>query len=365
MAAGAGEDRPRPKEPTPEQLRAIKAAAEKYISEKRETISAKGKTANSYESSRIEAVTSVLAYANQGLGLQAGENLASYEEQRGKVHTEMSRGKSEEVRDAYEALAEGKDAVDVQVDRITNVYQPKLKLTDENGTLEAQKDIFTAFDDVDKVMVGGTGISDREFASLGVMAAIDKDIAGKLVTYRSNPVELDKGDPLIAAEGVATSYMGEFGRTDPRIADELLENVVNKARTTAHDAVIKYRNGDKAPLAKLIGKGVQSTLDNMAHKMNDDDRKKGMEGDQRAFNRLMFTAVDLAKRDPQLMKLAEKQGLTQKNLKRVEGLRRMDELQHMAENAEKKLKAGNLTAAEKEACVDSMLCLNAMDTATM
>ena len=357
--------------PTREQLLAIKEAAERYKTEKQQNIGNRERPANDYEKNRIDAVEQVLAYANEGLGLPAADNSKERAHREYKVFSQempekLSEGASPEAREAREELLGGRDKTDYRVDKIVQHYQPTPVLDEESissggYTREQFKKLSKL--DVTGLRIQGDQISNREFAALGVLATLDANIGGKYIAQGKKMVKVEEPNKLFAAEN-STFTVTELGRSGGARdgCGAAFEQVDNKARKTAHNALKAYQSGDKEPLAKLIANGVTTTLDYMAHDV--EATKFAMTDDQRGFNRMMLTALDAAKRDPQLMQIAEQNGLTKEHLKKAEALRRMDTLQHMAEQAEKKLKQGDLTPTQKEVCMDSMLCMNTMLTAT-
>ena len=333
-------------EPTREQLLAVKEAAERYKFEKEETIRDREKPMNEYEESRINAVKEVLIYANEGLGLSAADN------QREAMNAQLAKG----------------DSVQDGVNQIVQHYQPKPEL--HQASLEGKAYTQEQFNkletlDVKGMKLAGEPISDREFATVSIMAMMTKDVGGKYVTVGAGPVEVAEADrdPIFAAANSSAYVMDLGNKGGARANCGLTFGVNNEARKVAHNAIKAYQEGDKAPLAKLIGEGVKNTVALSSH-FSTNDKTVSMTRDQRLLDQFVFGAVDMVERDPQLMELASKQGLTKETLKKVEGLRRMENVQRMATTAKEKLKQGNLTKTEKEVCVTAVLRWKAMDTAS-
>ena len=339
------------KAPTPEQLRAVKEAAERYKFEKEENIRDREKPANDYERARIDAVTQVLAFANEGLGLPATDN------QMEAVYEDLDIGQKD----------------DLGVQRIVEHYQPIPKV-DPNSVGDLKKGAsYTQeeFDrleklDVSKMRFIGKPIADKDFAAVSILATISKDVGGK---YTMNPdlgvapVEVEHPDIMLAVANISP-YVLDIGNTDKvRMGcSKSFGEINNVGRKKAYEAFGKYQNGDKEPLAQLIGEGVKNMLELNGNFQPGKNKGQSLSRDQRMFHQFLVAASNMAKQDPELMALAEKHGLTQNTLKTVEGLDRMGKIQRMATRAGEKLMNNEaLSKIEKEACITSILRWKSMD----
>lgn len=330
-----------------EALETLSTEAEKYDREKDALY--KTRKASPYEQGRHDAVKAVLQFAKGRMGLTEAE----HETRRAAVTVE----------DRHRFLAQdGKPVSHMVEDKVVDIYRPDPKFSEKEtkgadpGYTQEQFDSLTVIEN--DYRVGNGMVTDEEFASLGVLATLDKNIGGKETWSSRGKFEIEPDQEV--AVGNISHYVMDLGQNGEKVRAESGQDfagVTNVARLQAKKALDAYQKGDKKPLAKLIGHGVDTVVNQLSH-APDKAETYMRNQDNDALNRFVFRAVDLAKRDPELSRLAEKQGMTKDNLRRVEGLRRLDKMACMSIAAQEKLRQGGLSPEEKAECVDAVLRFN-------
>ena len=238
--------------------------------------------------------------------------------------------------------------------------------------------------DIKGLNVGGTQITDREFASLALCAGSDPKIgveAQKVAKDPASAIQTIKDDGFTqeeAEEMVTDSIREMYGCSLMRLRADtgnFFEPAVEPARQKAKDALIAYQNGDKGPLAEIMARTALSIGNEGASHMTLNDSPIFSQ------NAMACTAINMMERDPELKDLAKQKYEEHENeffgrhpelsknfirtsfddqLKTIRQMDKMSELNQKNLNARKTLldarvnKTG-LTAKEKHDCIRDIL----------
>ncbi len=249
---------------------------------------------------------------------------------------------------------------------IADVYKPvptpneqTMNANNPGYTLEQFKELKQY--DVSRLHVGGEPIGDIEFTALTAFAMNRPETGGSYMHastgdgYQKIPDHC-KPDPALATNNAFTHGFTDLGSCHGygvRKSGQLFKSVSQPSREMVYNALQQYRQGNKQALGKLIGQGVDGLL------QSDFSGKSVYDsiGDEK-MSLLHFanSAVKLAQRDPELRRIAEKNGLTKENLQRLSGIQHYETMSRIAREAKKKLENGeNLSPDEKKACVTALL----------
>lgn len=266
-----------------------------------------------------------------------------------------------------ESLDPGKnEKMELWIKGVVDAYKPvpvpnEASLTDKSVgyTMEQFKTLKQY--DVSKLPVGGEAVTDLEFTALTGLAIIDKDISGLYVNgTKTRPADIIKVENMKPSQEIAlqknTFAFLELGASNGHAGRKMggyFEGVGQPTRQRVFDALRQYRQGDKKLLGEIIGKGVDMTVNQMNFTP---DAVGKMPEDMETYTVFVNAAVKLAQRDPELRRIAEKNGLTKENLARLNGLQRSFEMSRTAQTAKDRLLTDkNLTPEERKACVTAVL----------
>lgn len=248
--------------------------------------------------------------------------------------------------------------------------------TEKKGSGYYDRELFSELKVIDKKLadysIGGKPISQEEYS--GLVAACSLDPKNALPGYKLNPeydatsVEtlMNLGYDRSKAEEIVTNSFTTMITTDHMKGDlrnlqgNLLGPTVNPARTDVFNALEKYKEGDKKPLARAIARGITvAASDTINHTQ--------VVGDN-IYNHNEFAAAtaNLLDRDPELMKLAtETYGLEEGDVQAVKGMAAIskavsDKRDAQVKLAEAALNGTELSAEEKRQCAEKIVTANLM-----
>ena len=288
---------------------------------------------------------------------------------------------------------------EISQDCLDELYGMKLEFHPEyvprDSNLGYTKDNFDKYMpsfDMD-VKVGGKSVSNREFASLSMMALYDLSIAGSYVYTKkvTEPIEIEP-NKWVAADnqslyvmGLANNYKEINGKT-VATPDERCEHVIHghipAARNMTKNALEAYKKGDVGPLAKLIAHGIDMRVNYGAHSavVLSGDGVKGryprgdwtnqnvmarLNTDQSGNDMAMQGTMALLERDAKLKKAVMDAGLKEADLVNARGFQVALQVQkagvtamdRLSEDADGRRK---LSGPEKEQCVLAIQRMQAM-----
>ncbi len=288
---------------------------------------------------------------------------------------------------------------EISQDCLDELYGMKLEFHPEyvprDSNLGYTKDNFDKYMpsfDMD-VKVGGKSVSNREFASLSMMALYDLSIAGSYVYTKkvTEPIEIEP-NKWVAADnqslyvmGLANNYKEINGKT-VATPDERCEHVIHghipAARNMTKNALEAYKKGDVGPLAKLIAHGIDMRVNYGAHSavVLSGDGVKGryprgdwtnqnvmarLNTDQSGNDMAMQGTMALLERDDKLKKAVMDAGLKEADLVNARGFQVALQVQkagvtamdRLSEDADGRRK---LSGPEKEQCVLAIQRMQAM-----
>lgn len=249
-------------------------------------------------------------------------------------------------------------------------------MKENKGSGYYDRETFSGLKVIDKKLedyaVGGKPISQEEYA--GLVAACSLDPKNALLGYPTSPeydataIEtfVNLGYDKAKAEEIVTNSFTTMITTDHMKGDlrnaqgVVLGLTVNPARMDVFDALDKYKQGDKKPLAQAIARGITvAASDTMSRTQDNGDN---------IYNHTEFAAAtaDLLDRDPELMKLAtEAYGLEEGDIQAVKGLAAISKADSEKRDAQLKLataalNGAELTAEEKRQCAEKIVTANLM-----
>lgn len=257
-------------------------------------------------------------------------------------------------------------SLDLWMKTIADVYKPvpvpneqTMNNDDPGYKLEEFKQLKQY--DVSRLHVGGETVGDIEFTALTAFAMNRPETGGSYMhapdgkNFRKVPEHCKPSQQLALNNAFTFGFtdLGSGGGYGIRKSGQLFKGVSQPSREIVYNALQQYRQGNKQALGKLIGQGVDGLL------QTDFGGKGTFEvlGDEKmTLVHFANSAVKLAQRDPELRRIAEKNGLTKENLQRLSGIQKYDAMSRIALAAKKKLEDGeNLSPEEKKACVTAVL----------
>ena len=226
--------------------------------------------------------------------------------------------------------------------------------------------------DLSKIVIApkgqiGSSASERDFCSIAMFAGMQFQIAEKVQKAKKlgckdpHAVEsLQKNLGLtneqarqVIADGIAVPYSTDMFKMRDSLGN-FFSTGVNGGRQEAADAFNQYKQGNKEPLAKIIAFGIGATC---RHAM-DIQALYGLEN--RGEYHMSAQLLSLMKRDPELEKLAYKNGMTEKQHKLVDCLTdymKLDDARNKAKLkiAEAAASGSELDPKEKESCMKAIV----------
>lgn len=228
--------------------------------------------------------------------------------------------------------------------------------------------------DLDAITLGESGrpVSKSEFCSLALFTCMENEIA--LNAHKEGPAMIDSYDPTLLprlqevvglskeeAETLVALSGSSFYTTDTFIdpprseSGRFIADTINIGRKKTAEALAAYQNGDLAPLGKLLANGVNKQAGTIAQ-VEAHSFGSEIEGGFNSSRHL----IDMLKADPRLKDAALKAGMEEKNLRVVEGVGKLCELDEKACEANLKLAKAErdgvaLSAEEKMECIKSVV----------
>jgi|GEM_PF-6722638 len=282
-----------------------------------------------------------------------------------------SRTESEKAADAYLEELVSADPYYADVEKAcADIYGSKPVLHEEFLDMEQKPYTREQFDELKPFDLEslGSGVSEDEYVALVHLATADPgrcsgryELGG---VYYSVPVSEDLIFVNAASSGPSIlghdKMMLKDGSTvrGPRTASgHLFEELIEPARQDVKKALEAYGRGEKEALAKLIATGITSQMQNF-------DVSTAIDGklDRNTLSRLklVFKALPLLDRDPELKTTARFLGLKDDHMKQLRGLRSYVDIRIAGAEAEKRLtECGEgkrtLSPFEREQCAMAVL----------
>ena len=204
--------------------------------------------------------------------------------------------------------------------------------------------------DLDALGTKENPISGKEFAGLAVLGALTAESAGEIRRFPTE-TELTRDEHTAAMNTFFTSDLFVFEGEPRPNAGDYFEKATAPGRNAAAAALEAYRNGDKAPLGELIGRGLHFSGEYM-------DREELTMNSAIVVNGVTAEVLNLLERDKDLMEAAKSAGMTQKDLDLARADRKLLEVCRTNEWAKDRLEAaekGDITLSEEEkkTCIDA------------
>ncbi len=179
---------------------------------------------------------------------------------------------------------------------------------DNNGLYtEKSFDLLTSAEiDPAKVVIGGKGLTEREFATLAMFAATDADIgiavqkstvcdpAGAIQYFKQLGYN-EKQAKQIIADSISNTYTQDVLHVEPRMY-MYFDTAMNGGRARATEALKAYQKGEKGPLAEIMGLAVKTA-----------GSRAGITGDTgvHPLGKVAGEMLSLMERDPELKAMAK------------------------------------------------------------
>ena len=227
--------------------------------------------------------------------------------------------------------------------------------------------------DIDGFSFGDSPLTDDEFGSLSFLAVIDPKLLGSFIAVDGRCIPVEDPDLDIAVMNFVPAVLGygddsieKDGRTyygpDDRVGISM-EQCVAPAREKVRGALQAWNQGDKTVLGKILAEGVQLFVNDRLHSV--DYNLTDLNSDDAILANMTKGAVDLLRRDKDLMQAAMDAGLKEETLTELEGICMANRIEKAAGEAKKRIKecAGGLrtlSAFEKEQCVTAIQRFDAM-----
>ena len=218
------------------------------------------------------------------------------------------------------------------------VFREEFDLTDKKYTYETyrRKDFEENIKNIDisGYSFGGKPLSNDEFGSLSYLSVIDPKLAGGFLATNGRTTEIGESTIATAVSELmmCTTVLGDEtvvkdGKTlhgpDGRIGGTL-RIAIGPARRKAETMLKAWNEGDKTQLARLIAEGLDHVLNDLRHT---DYEGMKLNADQFTHSNMIKGALDLLKRDDELMALAKKAGLKDATITELEGIRMCNDIE--------------------------------------
>ncbi len=225
----------------------------------------------------------------------------------------------------------------------TPVFHPEFAIEGNTGYNRENFDRYLPEVDTSGFVVGGTAVSNEEFASLAALAVYDPDISGVHAIGPEELIDIPSdvnmsitfhGHRVSCFGNQTTQVDGKDVRSPDYRAGKFIPTEVGPAREKVKEALLAYQAGDRGPLAKIIAFGVRCGTDESWHELDkreedprlaavpDSPVQLTLTGDDTALSKLMEGALTLLERDPELAQAAKAAGLTDEHRKKAAGLLR-------------------------------------------
>ncbi|MBQ9648236.1 MAG: hypothetical protein IJV43_07760 [Oscillospiraceae bacterium] len=266
--------------------------------------------------------------------------------------------------------------LDAQLESLSNFYRPNPEKNEayihkpgEKGGVYTEEQFSTLTPiDLSGYRIGGKQITDDQFASLAICAAMQPEIGGK-VRYE----EVLADDPTFTLEDTAIHHatfytsdlgmvLGKDGTFRPREnAGQYFENAVQPGREYAMMALIDYRLGRPEKLGTLIANAAKQQLNKNRH--------EPLHETAHLMNQVMVgRCAELLRSDPTLLAAAKQAGLQEHELWAMEGVAQMADVYRENERAETLLKLDSdalftkgLSEQERADCIKARLRYEAVN----
>lgn len=304
----------------------------------------------------------------------AKENFGRLSETRTEadLNAEREKERTEEEREFAEARSKDfTSTLDRKIAAMSNYFSPNPKRVEAFTQKGDQGAPFTMEQfqqltpiKITGVEVGGKQVTDDQFASLAICAALKPEYGGH-VQYKAEEGRTYE-QQVIHCQTMFTSdlMMIDDKVNGPRPRDNVgryFDIAVQPGRQYAKQALDKYKAGDPTELGALIAYGIKFNQHQTQHKTLDKDAYT-------ANDVAIGRTAELLENDPALMKAAEKAGLTQAEFNSAKGTKALADIDRENERAAKLLdldaKANyteGLGAQERADCVKSRLRYEAVN----
>ena len=291
-----------------------------------------------------------------------------------RTEADLAAEREKERAEEEKAFAEirSKDftsTLDRKIAAMSNYYSPQPKqveaFTGNEGApyTQEQFDQLTPIQ-IDGVMVGGKQVTDEQFASLAICAALKPEYGGH-VQYNEKEGRTFEQQAIHCQTMFTSDLMAVADKENgpkPRYdAGRYFAIAVQPGRKYAKEALDEYQKGNPEKLGALIAYGIKFNQHQTQHKTLDRDAYT-------APDVAIGRTVELLENDPVLLKAAEKAGLTRSELDSAKGTKTLADIDRENERAEKLLRldaksnyAEGLGAQERADCVRSRLRYEAVN----
>lgn len=259
----------------------------------------------------------------------------------------------------------------------TPVYHKEYLLS-EGGSNYYTKEIFDELDVIDKkyedYSVGGKTISEDEYTGLVAACSMlpKNGLPGLVKSDEYDPTAVQtyvnlgydrKKAEEIAVNAAATLLVTDHMKGNLRaMQGNVLGLTVNPARKNVFEILEQYKQGNKAPLAEAIARGIAVAI------MDTGNRADSVGANIYNHTDFANATIDLLDRDPELKKIAmDKYGLEQGDYEAVKGMSAMskaDDARTKAQItlADATLKDLPLTKQEKQKLAEDIITANLMES---
>ena len=287
----------------------------------------------------------------KGLLEQETADLANKEQERREKRALQTK------QDRLENLARDPKSFRTKLDgymqEMLNIYGPEpVKIDDYVGEkyTNAQFDTLKPYK-LDAMKNEHGTVSKEEFMGLSMLGALTAESADEL---RRSPNETLTRDEHVGAINTffTSDLYGYSGKPRPGAGDYFAKAQA-PGRDKAAEALMAYKNGDKGPLAELIGKGMRFFGEHMDHNRLDHSATT-------VCNAAIAEVLNLLDRDDELKQKAIEAGMRPEDMELAMADRKLFEICRENEWAQERLKAAekgeiDLTDEEKKACIDARL----------
>ena len=296
---------------------------------------------------------------------------------------ELQEAQMDKAPDEYqnELADSGVMPADLKTQSIHNMYNVKPVFMEDFNNNNAKEPCYRRQDfdahmkeiDIDGFSFGSSPLTDDEFGSLSFLAVIDPNLLGSFISLYKKSVPVEDPDLDLAVMNFAPAAIGygdhtieKDGKTiygpDDRVG-RTMELCIAPAREKVRRALYAWKQGDKTVLGKILAEGVQLFVNDRSHSV--DYNLTGLNSDEAILANMTKGAVDLLRRDKDLMQAAKDAGLKEETLTELEGICMANRIEKAANEAKKRLGDSAvglrmMSAFEKEQCVTAIQRFEAM-----
>ena len=296
---------------------------------------------------------------------------------------ELQEAQMDKAPDEYqnELADSGVMPADLKTQSIHNIYNAKPVFMEDFNNNNAKEPCYRRQDfdahmkeiDIDGFSFGSSPLTDDEFGSLSFLAVIDPNLLGSFISLYKKSVPVEDPDLDLAVMNFAPAAIGygdhtieKDGKTiygpDDRVG-RTMELCIAPAREKVRRALYAWKQGDKTVLGKILAEGVQLFVNDRSHSV--DYNLTGLNSDEAILANMTKGAVDLLRRDKDLMQAAKDAGLKEETLTELEGICMANRIEKAANEAKKRLGDSAvglrmMSAFEKEQCVTAIQRFEAM-----